>query len=73
MVPFTGAPGSEDVARFVRDLLNAGGEKPDEFGWSASENMQGLDAGGAAAGARPPSPSLAFAHTHAGVRPACAS
>ena len=53
VVPFTGAPGSEDVARFVRDMLNAAGEKPDEFGYSASENMQGLDAGGAAAGAPP--------------------
>ena len=50
VAPLTGAPGSDDVLRFERDLLNAGGERPDEFGFTAAENLEGIDAGGDGAG-----------------------
>ena len=52
--PFQDSPGTPTVKVFLRDLRNLGNKKGDDFGWTLTDNLDGVDAGGANGG--PPLP-----------------
>ena len=44
--PFNDSPGTPTVKVFLRDLRNLGNKKGDDFGWTLTDNLDGVDAGG---------------------------
>ena len=54
ITPFQDSPGTPTVKVFLRDLRNLGNKKGDEFGWTLTDNLDGVDAGGANGGPQLP-------------------
>ena len=52
--PFQDSPGTPTVKVFLRDLRNLGNKKGDDFGWTLTDNLDGVDAGGANGGPQLP-------------------
>ena len=54
ITPFQDSPGTPTVKVFLRDLRNLGNKKGDDFGWTLTDNLDGVDAGGANGGPQLP-------------------